>query len=111
DNNIHDNQGKAIQAHPLYFQDARNSLGEYGVYFARNIINNNASNGVFVKFLLDQSRQIDQNLAEAGSVFDDSDIVHIIDGQLLIVHPDQFFQMMSQRGVTPDPTSGGYLQK
>ena len=111
DNNIHDNEGKAIQAHPLYFQDAMNTLGGYGVYFARNIINNNSSNGVFIKFILNQSQDIDQNLASAGSVFDDSDIVHIIDGQVLIVHPDQFFQMMSQRGVTPDPTSGGYLQK
>lgn len=111
DNYVHDNQGKAIQAHPLYFHDARNSLGGYGVYMARNIIESNASNGVFVKFLLNQSQAIDQNLPSAGGVFDDSDIVHVIDGQALIVHPDQFFQMMSQRGVLPDPTSGGYLQK
>ncbi|HQR41416.1 MAG TPA: proprotein convertase P-domain-containing protein, partial [Gemmatales bacterium] len=111
DNNIHDNQGKAVKAHPLYFHDRRNSLGGYGVYMARNIIENNASNGVFVQFILDQNRAIDQNLPSAGGVFDDSDIVHVIDGQMLIVHPDQFFQIMSQRGVVPDQSSGGYLQK
>jgi parallel beta-helix repeat protein len=111
DNFIHNNQGKSIQAHPMYFDDARNTLGGYGVYIARNIIDQNANNGLFIPFVLDQSRAIDRNLPSAGAVWDDSDIVHVFDGQALVVHPDQFFQIMSQRGVLPDPTSGGYLQK
>jgi parallel beta-helix repeat protein len=111
DNNIHDNQGRAIEAHPLYFNDARNSDGGYGVYFGRNILTNNAINGVYIKFILNLNTQTNQNLPSAGAVFDDSDIVHVIDGQALIVHPDQYFAMMSQRGVLPDPNTGGYLQR
>ncbi|MFT3878980.1 MAG: SdrD B-like domain-containing protein [Gemmatales bacterium] len=111
DNYVHDNQGKAMQAHPLYFQDARNSLGGYGVYVARNVLSKNAVNGLFVQFILDLARGIDQNLPSVGGVMDDTDIVTVIDGQALIVRPDQFFAMMSQRTVAPDPTSGGYLQK
>lgn len=111
DNNIHDNAGKAIQAHPLYFHDSRNTSGGYGVYFRRNILQNNSVNGVFVDFILDLARGIDQNLPSAGGVWDDTDIVTVFEGQALIVKPDQYFAMMSRRTVVPDSSSGGYLQK
>lgn len=118
DNNIHDNQGKAIQAHPMYLQDARNSMGGYGVFLRRNVIAGNSNNGLYVPFILDLSYfngnnrgAIDQNLPLVGAVMDDTDIVTTIDGQLLIVRPDQYFAMMSRRTVVPDPSSGGYLAR
>ncbi|HQR05990.1 MAG TPA: SdrD B-like domain-containing protein [Gemmatales bacterium] len=81
------------------------------MYVALNVLNKNSVNGLFVQFSLDLARGIDQNLPSVGGVMDDTDIVTVIDGQALIVRPDQYFAMMSQRTVTPDPTSGGYLQK
>jgi subtilisin-like proprotein convertase family protein len=112
DNYIHDNiDSKAIQAHPLYFHDSRNTSGGYGVFFRRNILQNNAVNGVFVDFILDLARGIDQNLPSAGGAWDDTDIVTVFEGQALIVKPDQYFAMMSRRTVVPDSSSGGYLQK
>ncbi|MBL8823041.1 MAG: proprotein convertase P-domain-containing protein [Planctomycetia bacterium] len=118
DNYIHDNIGKALQAHPMYLQDARNSMGGYGVFYRRNIIENNSNNGLYVPFILDLSffnnndrGAIDANLPLVGAVMDDTDIVTTIDGQLLIVRPDQYFAMMSRRTVVPDSSSGGYLQR
>ncbi len=111
DNYIHHNQGKAAQAHPMAFHDRRNPTGGYGVNFRRNIIEQNANNSVYIKFILDLARGIDQNISRVGGYFDDSDIVHTLDGQLLAVHSDQAFQIMSRRGVEPSPANGGFLDR
>lgn len=111
DNFIHTNQGKAANAHPMAFHDRRNPTGGYGVNFRRNIIENNANNSVYIRFELDLARGIDRNISRVGGYFDDSDIVHTLDGQLLAVHANQAFQIMSRRGVEPSPANGGFLDR
>jgi subtilisin-like proprotein convertase family protein len=105
DNFIHNNQGKAIQAHPLYFNGRINPLGGYGVYFRRNIIENNGhSNGVYINFTAAR------NLSPESGYFDDTDINHIFDGEALITNPDQTIQFQSRRGVLPSILNG-YLDR
>ena len=105
DNFIHNNQGKSIQSHPLYFNAVINPTGGYGVHFRRNIIENNGhSNGVYIDFTPAR------NLSPEGGYFDDTDITHIFDGEALITNPDQAFQFMSRRGVQPSILNG-YLDR
>jgi subtilisin-like proprotein convertase family protein len=105
DNHIHNNQGKSIQSHPLYFNGVLNPLGGYGVHFRRNIIENNGhSNGVYINF--DPQR----NLTPESGFFDDTDITNIIDGEVLITNPDQVEQFQSRRGVQPSILNG-YLDR
>ena len=111
DNKIHDNQGKAIDAHPMAFHDRANPYGSFGVYFARNVMQNNANNGINVRFELDLARGIDRNISRVGGYFDDADAVLVLEGQMLIVHQDQVFQIMSQRGVVPGLANGGFLDR
>lgn len=116
DNYIHDNQGKAIDAHPLHFHERKNPFGGYGVHFARNTLQNNVFSGVYIRFqlLIDPVTGlilIDRNLPRFGGYFDDTDIAMIIDGQANIVYGDQAFQMMSRRGVVPSLANGGFLER
>lgn len=111
DNYIHDNQGKSILAHPMAFHDRRNPYGGYGVHFRRNDIERNENNGVYIRFILDLARGVDQNISRVGGYYDDTDIVHALEGQMLLVHQDQAFQMMSRRGVQPSIANGSFLDR
>lgn len=113
DNYIHDNQGKSIYAHPLAFHDLANSSGGYGIQLRRNVLERNANNSVYVRFILDRGSipSVDRNISRVGGYFDDTDIVHTIDGQMLLVHQDQAFQMQSRRGVNPGIANGSFLDR
>lgn len=75
-----------------------NPLGGYGVYYHRNIIENNSNNGVYAE------------IVTGDGYFDDTDVVQTVGSLLRVVGANQVRQLMSQRTVSPSINTG-YLDR
>ncbi len=97
DNFLHDNLGKAIFADSGTFHNRPNPLGGYGVHFRRNVVSDNAFNGLYTDTI------------DNHGYADDTDIVLTVGGSILVNDPNQVFMLQSHRTVFP--INDGHLDR